>query len=607
MKTQTRLFWKIAPGALLLAVVLFSLAFSGGSARPALAGSCVTGDMLPAIDSVQPAMISNAVSSTLTIIGSNFEEGAIVILDGYGALSTTCVNPTVLTAVVPPGVPGEINGRSYTVQVVNATNPDTNTDEAAAALLVLVPAPPSDSPGAEATPTAFVRPLITVQGYAANPAELEPGREVSVDVALQNSGQTTASNLVITFGAGDLIPLVTGGVQSISSLGAGGVAHVVQRFVASSSLSGHLTSLPVQVSYTDQYGASYSETFTLTLAVKPRTYTPLPTATPTPVPVIVRPQLVIASYTTDLEYLQPGARFTLTLNVQNVGTADAQDVTMIAGGGTVSDGGSGTPGPGGVSGGSGDFTNFAPVGASNVQVLGDIAAGSSIEAAQPLVVNLSTNAGAYPFKVTFTYTTRENQRFTDDQSITLLVYVLPQIEVSFYRDPNPIYAGTESSLPLQVVNTGRAGAVMGTLSVTSEGGDVFNNTLLVGYLDRGSFITLDALLIPYQAGPLTLIITIPYTDDFGQQQMITGALDIEVQEALPIEPFPDGGGYEPLPVEPETFWQKVWRFIRGLLGLDSARILPETPVYETPVEGVIDGGYNGGGGVVVPVPVPKGP
>src|SRR5829696_1649240 len=100
-------------------------------------------------------------------------------------------------------------------------------------------------------------------------------------------------------------------------------------------------------------------------------------------------QLVITSYAVSIDPLQPGEQFTLTATVQNVGNVRAQNITMIVGGGSSGTSGGETPQPGGVSGGSGEFTNFAPVGASNVQSLGDLAAGDMIQAKQNLIVNVS--------------------------------------------------------------------------------------------------------------------------------------------------------------------------------------------------------------------------
>jgi hypothetical protein len=58
---------------------------------------------------------------------------------------------------------------------------------------------------------------------------------------------------------------------------------------------------------------------------------------------------------------------------------------------------------------------------------------------------------------------------------------------------------------------------------------------------------------------------------------------VEVIDAAPIpDDFGGGGGgvVEPEVTQPESFWDKVLRFLRGLLGLDSA------PVQSAPEEGL---------------------
>jgi len=275
-----------------------------------------------------------------------------------------------------------------------------------------------------------------------------------------------------------------------------------------------------------------------------------------------------------MDPLQPGVQFTLTMTVENTGNIGAQRVTMIVGGGSSSGSSDGTPQPGGVSGGSGEFTNFAPVGASNVQTLGDLPERGAVQAKQDLIVNVSTSPGAYPMKVTFSYLNDKGEVTNDEQVITLLVYSLPTVDISFYRPPDPFFVGQPGALPIQVVNLGRRLAVLGTLKIESARGTIENGTSLVGSLDAGGYFTLDAMVIPEQSGPMTLDITIDYTDDFNQARTINRTMQIEVMEGFEepiLEPGMEGGGGEvfPMPTE-ETTLQKAWRFLLGLLGLDSA-------------------------------------
>jgi hypothetical protein len=275
------------------------------------------------------------------------------------------------------------------------------------------------------------------------------------------------------------------------------------------------------------------------------------------------------------------------MTVQNTGNARAQRVTMIVGGGSSSGSSNGTPQPGGVSGGSGEFTNFAPVGASNVQTLGDLGAGGMVQASQDLIVNVSTNPGAYPMKVTFSYLNEKGEVVNDEQVITLLIYSLPTVDISFYRPPDPFFVGQPGMLPIQVVNLGKRLAVLGTMKIESENGTIENGTSLIGSLDAGGYFTLDAMVIPEQSGPLSLDVTIDYTDDFNQQRTITRTLEIEVMEGMEepiVEPGIEGGEGMPRP-SPETTWQKIWRFVLGIFGLDSAPAVDSDPGIVPGIEG----------------------
>lgn len=446
------------------------------------------------------------------------------------------------------------------------------------------------------------RPLVVINGYYLDKDTIAVGDSFNLFVELKNISATQdASNLILSFVNDSFLPQETGGVVALGLLPAGGDRTVTQRFLVSSSLAGQsVGTIPLNLTYTGPDGTQYSERFTITLQLKiyyRAAYTPTPTPTPTLAPV-VRPQLVISGYQTDVNPLQPGSLFKLSLDVRNLGNADARAVTLVLGGGVSSDP-SGTPQPGGLSGGGGDLSVFAPVGSSNLVYLGDMPAGASLSTTSDLVVNVSANPGAYTLKISFVYTDPKGMRLVDDQIITLLVYRLPVLEVNFYRDPGPLFAGQPNILPLQVVNLGKSTVVLGNMTVSAEGAELQNNTVLVGALDPGGFYTLDATFIPPQAGEMTVKVVLNYTDDFNQPRQVEQVIPVTVQESAPIiEPgMPSEGGEVPVQPVQETFLQKVWRFIRGLLGLDSAPPQPVVPQGEAPVQEFES----------VPVPPLKGP
>jgi hypothetical protein len=434
------------------------------------------------------------------------------------------------------------------------------------------------------------RPVVMIESYYLDKDTIRVGDSFTLYITLKNKGDEPATNLVLSMLNDSFLPQA-GGVVALERLGSQGgetsSQTVSHPFLVSSALAGMSNgTIPVKLSYSGPDGTQYSESFSITLGLliytgPVITQTPTPTATAAPV---VRPQLVVESYVTDVDPLQPGTIFDLDLNVRNLGNADARSVTMVLGGGVTPDV-NGTPQPGGVSGGSSDLTNFAPLGSSNIVFLGDVSASAQIQSKVKLIVNVAANPGAYTLKLSFVYTDQKGVRLVDDQIITLLVFQLPMMEVSFYRDPNPLFANQMNILPLQVVNLGRKSAVLGNMNASAENADLTNNVSLVGPLDPGGSFTLDANYMPFQAGEQQIQVVINYTDDFNQSRQITVSVPVSVQELelppadlTPGAPGVDPGGI-PAPVE-ETLWQKVLRFFRGLLGLGSGETQP------TPAEGM---------------------
>jgi hypothetical protein len=430
-----------------------------------------------------------------------------------------------------------------------------------------------------ATPSVPGRPLISVSTYNTGSAKLYAGSEFTLQVTLRNDGQAQANNVVVVFEGADFFPRETGGVRTAGSIGAGNSVTVSQKFLIGDALAwANIAPIRATVSYSDAAGVAYTESFTLSVVIaEPASSGTSATATPN---IPLRPQLVVIGYLTDGDPLHPGSIFTLTLDVKNLGTSDAKAVSVVVGGGVSGGDDMGTPQAGGISGGQSDLSTFAPMGSSNVVFMGDITKDAMVSVSQQLVVSVTAAPGAYTLKLSFVYSDAKGNRLIDDQVITLLVYSLPMVEVSFYRDPGMFTAGMDNMLPLQIINLGKKTYVLGNLKVTADNADVYNNVLMVGALDPGGYFTLDASLFPYQEGPLELKILINYTDDFNQPRTIEQVILIEIQPAMDIPPDMGGegmnGGYvEP---QPETFWQKVLRFFKGLFGLGSG--VEEQPIYE---------------------------
>ncbi len=607
---------RVLPAALLALWLVLVLLPGAGQAQDATATATATATTAPAevtpttpaddnlnITSVQPGTVVNTGNTEIVVTGSGFVDGAVVVLSNWGGLETTFVSRQVLRANVPAGVPPG----SYDVQVVK---PNAATAVLRGALAVVLPAGPTDTPEPSPTPapTDFVRPLLVVQSYGASAPQIAPGQNLDFEMTIVNAGQAVAGNVLATFVSGDFVPRATGGVRALGTLAPGQTIRFWQPLFATDDLRGRDQAvLKVTATYTDINGQSYESSFELTFPVVPQASggaaaTATPTATPTGTPgPRQRPQLLVTGYATDPEQLQPGVPFALTMNVSNEGEANARNVTLIVGGGSAGSGSAdGTPEAGGVSGAGGSFTEFAPIGSSNVSRLGNLRAGDGLDVTQQLIVNTTTKPGAYPVKVSFVYTDDTGVSFTDDQVITLLVFQQPQVEMNFYTAPPALFAGETGGLPLQLVNSGRTSVVFGNFSVSAENADLSNNAIFVGALEPGGFFPLDAMITPFEPGPLDLELSVTYTDDFNRPAVITDTLTVEVLEGAPVEPEGPVLGPDGLPIDDgqapvddgsgggqESLGQRIWRFIRGLLGLGSEPAGVDQPTFEdqAPLDG----------------------
>jgi hypothetical protein len=548
-----KLFSRFVPLSLLISLLLALIPV------PAYAAS---------VTAVNPVDIASGVATVITVTGDGFDATAKVLLDGAELPGTVVIDANTLKVTVPADA--SVGAHIVTVAVAGAVV------NGSAQINVYVPAPPVPTATATTAPLPFTRPQFVVKSTKIS-GSVSTNESFKLTFVIENAGTSTAYSVQAVFSGADVVPLKNGGIAAAGTVDADNQVNIPQSFQVTGQIWGKtLLPIDVTVTYYDEKGTSYSDKFTLSIPTTNGGGSGIvyPTATPTNVKTS---QLVIPSYAVSVNPLEPGLQFTLTMTVQNVGNLRAQRVTMIVGGGS-SGSVSLTPQPGGVSGGSGEFTNFAPVGASNVQSLGDLAAGDMIQATQNLIVNVSTNPGAYPMKVTFSYLNDKNESVNDEQVITLLVYSLPKVDVSFYRPPDPFFVGQPGALPVQVVNTGKRAVVLGNLQLESEEGTIENGKGLIGSIDAGGYFTLDSMFTPEKSGPIVLNVTIDYTDDFNQARTVTKTLKIDVTEGMPEQPGVDPnvqpgiegiGGEVPPPVE-ETFLQKAWRFVLGIFGLDSA-------------------------------------
>ncbi len=379
------------------------------------------------------------------------------------------------------------------------------------------------------------RPQLVIEAAQAEPAVLRPGDTFSLTLRLANRGDRTATRVVVGAASADLaVPAGGSNVVAVQPVGINRTVMVTLPLVLGEVTQAGRLGLEISLEYGDYTGGSYADRQSVGLEVS--------TA------LADRPQLLLAGYRTTPDPLAPGDTFTLALEVSNVGGGEAQRLTLTLGG----EEGSGM-GP------------FAPLASGNVKFVPRLAAGATVEVVQRLVVDGSANPGAYSLPVALAFDDARGTRHTDSQLISLLVRRRPHLQIGFYRPVEVAVVGVPFELPVEVTNIGRTLVNVSTLEVTSAQLEISAGSLYLGPLDGGTSGSLEATAVAQEGGIAKVVVIVHYLDDFEQPQVVTQTLTVEVEK--PLEPPP---GAEQVPQEQEEgFWEKVLRFLRGLLGLGS--------------------------------------
>ncbi len=403
---------------------------------------------------------------------------------------------------------------------------------------------------------------ITLSRYQFNPSPVIPGQPVTITILLTNTGNETASQVLVQISAdGILLAGPQGNSFPVGDIRAGASASIDMPLIVSKTAKDGPQSQSVSITFL-QKGETKNVTGSMTIEVA---------KVDTPAPV-----MIIDSYDAGAESLQPGQQFTLTMTIKNIGSDNAKDL-LITFGQVDSSGGGIDPTPG-VSSGTSTSTNsnFAPLGSGGTIFVGDVIAGEDgATITQDFIVNGSVDSGVYSLPVTLRYRRSDGSSAQDRQGVSLVVVVPPQIRINQITPiPESANAGEPIVLSMEIANRGRKPVNFTTATVTIDNGIVASgDETYLGPVQNNDTTTLDASVIPSAEGTATITVTFNYTDDLNRPKQLVETYTVQVMPPLPTPDFslppPDEGGG--LPTNPGTVNSRdlLGRLLLGLLGLGS--------------------------------------
>ncbi len=219
---------------------------------------------------------------------------------------------------------------------------------------------------------------------------------------------------------------------------------------------------------------------------------------------------------------------------------------------------------------------FIPLKSGNVLFVEELPKGKQITLERQLIVDGSAEARAYSLPIALAYDDPRATRTEDIQRLSIIIRKRPELQVSFYRQPDLLSVGMAMPIALEVINVGRSAVNIAEIEGSSPQMDVQTDGLpFIGPLDPGGSAPLDLLVTPNEGGPSQLLVIIRYRDDFNQVQTISNTLELDVMggnedDGIPGKPgglMP--GGTDEIDKAPETFLQKLGRAIKGFFGFGS--------------------------------------
>ncbi|MCC6894538.1 MAG: hypothetical protein IT321_17090 [Anaerolineae bacterium] len=405
---------------------------------------------------------------------------------------------------------------------------------------------------------------ITLARYQFDPSPVIPGEPVTVTILLTNTGNETASQVLVSIPTdGILLAGPEGNSFPVGDIEAGQSASVDMPLIVGSTAKAGPQSQNVAISYIQKGETKTVPNAAMTLNVA---------RVDAPAPV-----MIVDSFQTGFDVLTPGQEFTLTLNLRNIGNDQAKGL-IVTFGGVDSSGGGIDPTPGAdASTTTNPSSTFAPVGSVGTQNVGDVPANKEevVTLTQSFIVSGSVESGIYPLPITLRYQRSDGSFSQDNLRASLPVIVPPQIRVSEANPmPEQVNAGDMLSLSLEIANRGRKAVNFTNAVITAENAEISSGeTTYLGPVRNDDQTTLDASFLTLNEGQAFITVTLNYTDDLNRPQTIVQTYNVEVLPApppidfgTPPPDFGDNGGQQ----EPEISSRDlIGRVLLGLLGLGS--------------------------------------
>lgn len=521
--------------------------------------------------SVNPSTVSpgGTVSLTLEIInqGSRAALGGSVAVDTGGALIAATGQALALLPDIGPGA-----GATVALSAVAAANAAAGPNSVS--LTLSYRDFENKTYERKATITVTVRESaqssqVTLSRYLIDPNPAVPGEAMTLTILATNTGTAPARQVLLRVATGSEGVLLAGPQGDTFPLGdlepGASTGLDLPLIVGSSAKAGPQAQAFTLTYLNDDETVSLNGTMTIDIAKTE----------------VLQPVLLLESYDFGKEVVEPGEVFTLKMNLQNVGSADASELLVTFGtvesSGSSGDGGGGegTPDGSGSTTSTTPSTTFAPLGAGGTLYVGSVAADRElVTLEQDFIVSGSVGSGIYSLPITLRYRKPDGSNGQDNLRASIVVLAPPRLRINQVAPlPETALVGDTLSFEMEILNVGRKDVEFSTAVVSAENGEVFDGAeSFIGRLKVDQDTTVSGVVSPTDEGEMIVTVTLNYLDDLNHPKTIVETYRVDVSAP---EPPPDDFGepppqiMTPEPIEEPDDADFLGRLLLGLLGLGS--------------------------------------
>lgn len=418
---------------------------------------------------------------------------------------------------------------------------------------------------------------LILSRYTVNPSPAAPGTLVDVELVVTNGGSITAEQVLAQItGDGALLPGAEGDTFSLGDIPPGESVSVTAPMIIrpqnGDDAAYGAQSQSVKLSWFER-DQSRDITTSMTVEIAP--------------PAVSNPLLLLERYNTTPDdgdtsafALRPGQRFTLSIDLGNVGSGAASEMLVTFG--TVSapseppggggSGGSGSGGSGsGGSGSGGTTTNaFAPLSTGSTLYQALLSPGERATFSQEFIVNGAIASGIYTQPITVRYRTPAGEAKTETFSASLIVVAPPRVQTRLDMPlPETVNVGEPFPLAVKLQNVGSRTIEFTDAIVSAENADILEGAeTLVGAIRTEKDATVSAVIAAQGEGTLRINVDLFYRDDLNNLQVMRLSYTVNAVQPPPPEepPGSEGMPMPELPAEPVED-TSLGRLLLGLLGL----------------------------------------